>query len=177
MTSSADRGGPASTSWPSKRAAAGLAYGAGLCAASAFVVASFQPGWLSYPYWGALPWLRTDTCGVLAFLVASISFATSEYLRARRGTRPAPRDNDVRRSLALATSNTGIVFATGLFVYLSTNAVTHPWTLSLPATHLARWPTEGPAGVVGVAVRWSAAARRYLTGSRSGPPDGGPGKA
>jgi len=178
VTSSADRGAARLDKLALEAAAAGLAYGAGLCAASAFVVASFQPGWLSYPYWGALPWLRTDTCGVLAFLVASISFATSEYLRARRGTRPAPRDNYVRRSLALATSNTGIVFATGLFVYLSTNAVTHPWTLGLPATHLARWPTEGALRALSALLcAGSAAARRYLTGSRSGPPDGGPGKA
>jgi hypothetical protein len=178
VTSSADRGAARLDKLAFEAAAAGLAYGAGLCAASAFLVASFQPGWLSYPYWDALPWLRTDTCGVLAFFVASISFATSEYLRARRGTRPTARDNDLRRSLALAISKTGIVFATVLFVYLSTNAVTHPWTLSLPATHLGGWPTEGALRALSVLVcAGSAAALRYLTGSRCGPPDGEPEKA
>ena len=178
MPGSADRGPASLERLAVEAAAAGLAYGAGLCAASACLVASFQPGWLSYPYWSALPWLRTDTCGLLAFFVASVSFATSEYLRARRGTRPAPGDNDVRRSLAMAVSKTGVVFGTGLFVYLSTNAVTHPWTLSLPATHLAGWPTEGSLRALSVLLcGGSTAALRYLTGSRSGAPDGAPGKA
>jgi hypothetical protein len=35
------------------------------------------------------------------------------------------------------------VLATGLFAYLSVNAVTHPFTLQIQATHLLTWPTEG----------------------------------
>jgi len=157
--------------------AAGLAYGAGLCAASVCLLASFQTGGLAYPYWAAVPWLRSDTCGILAFGAAALSFATSEYLRARRPTGPAPKENDVRRSLALAVSKTVAVFATGLFVYLSTNAITHPWTLSLPATHLAGWPTEGTLRALSVLLcACSAAALRYLINSRSGAPDGAPGR-
>jgi hypothetical protein len=157
--------------------ASGLAYGAGLCAAGVCLVASFQPGWLSSPYWAAVPWLRSDTCGVLAFFMAAVSFAASEYLRARRGRAPAGQDNDVRRSLALALSQTGAVFATGLFVYVSTNALTHPWTLNLPATHLAGWPTEGTLRALSLlAGAGSAATRRYLVSSRAGAPSGGPGR-
>ena len=38
--------------------------------------------------------------------------------------------------------------AAGLVVYLSVNAVTHPATLRLQATHLLSWPAEGTLRVV-----------------------------
>ena len=40
------------------------------------------------------------------------------------------------------------LLATGLVVYLSVNAVTHPATLTIEATHFASWPTEGTLRVV-----------------------------
>jgi hypothetical protein len=43
----------------------------------------------------------------------------------------------------MATSETVAILATGLTIYLSVNAVTHPATLGIRATHLAGWPTEG----------------------------------
>ncbi len=156
--------------------AAGLAYGAGLCAASVCLMASFHPRRLSSPYWSGVPWLRTDTCGVVCFFVAAVAFTTSGYLRPA-GPGPAPQDSGVRRSLALAISRTGLVFATGLVAYLSTNAVTHPWTLSLPATHLARWPTEGTLRALSVVVcAVAAGAMRFVPNFQPGAQYGEPGR-
>jgi hypothetical protein len=153
-------------------AAAGLAYGAALCAVSVGLVGSFQPQSLRCPYWAAIPWLRSDTFGVVAFLAASSSFAMSEYLRARRGASPGQPADSARRSLALAVNKTVVLFGTGLFVYLSTNAVTHPGTLGLPATHLAGWPTEGTLRVL--AVLFSACSRAVLRYLRAQRADQGP---
>ena len=65
-------------------AATGLAGGSGLCWASTCLVASFRPDDLAYPYWSGIPSLRTDTCGVAAFIVTAVSLAVSNYLRIRR---------------------------------------------------------------------------------------------
>jgi hypothetical protein len=43
----------------------------------------------------------------------------------------------------MAAAETVAVLATGLFGYLSVNAVTHHFTLQIQATHLLSWPTEG----------------------------------
>lgn len=126
--------------------AAGLAYGAGLCWASVCLVASLRPGDLRASYWRGVPGLRTDTCGIVAFLVVAVCFGTSEYLRLRR-RRDAPQGqgslSGTTRLFALATSETVAILATGLVVYVSVNAVTHPATLQMRATHLTAWPTEG----------------------------------
>jgi hypothetical protein len=47
------------------------------------LVAAFSP-YESYPYWPAIPHLRTDTSGVLAFAVAAVSLSLSKYLELRR---------------------------------------------------------------------------------------------
>ena len=62
---------------------AGLAYGALLGWASTALVGSFRDQYLPDRYWQPIP-LRTDTSGFIAFLVAAICLATSEYLRLRR---------------------------------------------------------------------------------------------
>ena len=65
--------------------------------------------------------------------------------------------------LALAISETVALLATALVVYLSVNAVTHPATLMIHATHLAAWPTEGTLRVAALLLcTCSAAALRYL---------------
>ena len=56
-----------------------------------------------------------------------------------------------------------MVLATGLVVYISTNAITHPDTLLVGTTHLAPWPTEGTlriAALIGCVA--SVAVLRYL---------------
>jgi hypothetical protein len=61
------------------------------------------------------------------------------------------------------------VLATGLVAYISLNAVTHPATLQLHATHLATWPTEGTLRVDALAASACAvAALRYFRATRSG---------
>ena len=150
--------------------AAGAAYAAGLCWISVCFVATFQPNDLSSPYWRDIPQLRTDTCGIVAFFVAGVCLGTSEYLRLhrRRGVlgaqRPRPRQLPGGWSLiALVASETVTVMATGLFVYLSANAVTHPVTLNIQAMHWASWPTEGTLRVIALGLcLGSVTVLRYL---------------
>ena len=144
-------------------AAAGLAFGALLLWASTALIGSFRPQELADPYWRGVPWLRTDTSGFAAFIVAAACVLTSEYLRLRRRrpaasrgpagtTPPAPSRPPAPPGgfvvLAIAASETVVILATGLFGYLSVNAVTHPVTLQIQATHLLSWPTEGTLRVV-----------------------------
>jgi hypothetical protein len=172
------KGGPAAgREWrwlTAEVAATGLAYGSGLCWASTCLLASFRPNHLSVPYWSALPGLRTDTCGIAAFLVVAVALTASEYLRLRRrAAPPAPRPAPPAGSVALlaqAVAQTVAVLATGLVTYLSVNAVTHPATLDLQATHLAPWPAEGTLRVIALLLcACSAAVLRYLRAAASGP--------
>jgi hypothetical protein len=128
--------------------AVGLAYGGGLCWASVCLLASFRPNNLGAPYWSVIPHLRTDTCGIAAFILVAVSLSLSEYLRLyrQRGEAHSPRMATMGGRTGLlsqAAAKTAGVLATGLVVYLSVNAVTHPATLNMPATHLLSWPTEG----------------------------------
>jgi hypothetical protein len=161
-------------------AAAGLAFGSLLEWASTALVGSFRPLDLADPYWSGVPWLRTDTSGFAAFIVAAVCLLTSEYLRLRRrrsaasvgavpqaasaGAAPPTAPGAVPPVasagaapptapggavlLAMAAAETVAVLATGLFGYLSVNAVTHHYTLQIQATHLLSWPTEGTLRVV-----------------------------
>lgn len=137
--------------------AVGLAYGAGLCWASTCLVASFRLHLLADPYWSALPGLRTDTCGALAFVIAAIGLAVAEYLRLqRRQSGGVARSGQLQvrsaaRLAGIAGAETAAVMSTGLVAYLSVNAVTHPYTLTIQATHLVSWPTEGTLRVLALA--------------------------
>jgi len=149
--------------------ATGLAYSAGLCWASVSLVASFRPRDLSLPYWSGVPGLRTDTCGIMAFFVVAACFGTGEYLRLRRRqcafALPPPASGPLVL-LGVAFSETVAVLATGLAAYISVNAVTHPATLQIRATHLATWPTEGTLRVVALLLcACSVAAFRFLRAS------------
>ncbi|MGA8458578.1 MAG: hypothetical protein WB800_24485 [Streptosporangiaceae bacterium] len=135
-------------------AAAGLAFGSLLEWASTALVGSFRPLDLADPYWRVVPWLRTDTSGFAAFIVAAVCLLSSEHLRLRRrrsaasaGAVPPPTAPG-GVLLAMAAAETVAVLATGLFGYLSVNAVTHPATQQIQATHLLSWPTEGTLRVV-----------------------------
>jgi len=153
---------PGADAWLAvEAAAAGLAFGSLLEWASTALVGSFRPLDLADPYWSGVPWLRTDTSGFAAFIVAGICLLSSEYLRLRRRRRAAsagaarlspasagaarlsPASAGEAALLAMAAAETVAVLATGLFVYLSVNAVTHHFTLQIQATHLLSWPTEG----------------------------------
>lgn len=148
--------------------ATGLAYGAGLCSASACLVASFRPEELSAPYWSGLPGLRTDTCGIAAFVAVAACFGVSEYLRLRRHQhRPATEHSEYAGGpfslLVLTASKTVAIIATAVVLYISVNSVTHPVSLGFRATHLVAWPTEGTLRVSALAmVVFTTGTLRYL---------------
>ena len=76
---------PGGDAWLAVEAAtAGLAFGSLLEWASTALVGSFRPLDLADPYWRVVPWLRTDTSGFAAFIVAAVCLLSSEYLRLRR---------------------------------------------------------------------------------------------
>jgi hypothetical protein len=132
-------------------------------------VGSFRPGDLSAPYWSGLPDVRTDNIGIAAFFVVAVCLCASEYLQLRRRRRdatttpPSKASIKTTRLLLQAASRTAAILATGLVLYLSVNAITHPATLEIHATHLATWPTEGTLRVVALLLcACSVAVLRYL---------------
>jgi hypothetical protein len=166
-------------------AAFGVGYTAVLIWSGAALVASFGQGGAN-PYWPAIPELRTDTTGVIAFAVALVSLAVSRYLQLRRRNgapaepvaRPAARPAGAIAAQAIA--ETAAVLGTGLVIYLSLNAVTHPYTLRLQLTHLWPWPSEGTVRVIALGVCLAAVATsRYLraTANRVSQAAAAPGKA
>jgi len=148
-------------------AAFGMGYTSVLCWASTCLVAIFGGAPLASPYWPVLPWLRTDTTGVIAFALAAVSLTVSSYLRLRRtrpgvsAGRPVSRHAWVHAVQAIA--ETAAILATGVVIYLSLNVVTHSETLRLQLTHLWPWPSEGTARVIalGICVA-SVSVTRYL---------------
>ncbi len=162
-------------------AAFGLGYTAVLIWSGSALVASFTDHEVT-PYWPAIPDLRTDTTGVIAFATAIVSLVVSKYLQLRRrngvAVQSAGRSAGVLAVQAVA--ETAAVLSTGLVVYLSLNAVTHPFTLRLQVTHLWPWPSEGTARVIGLGICLVAVATsRYLraAASRPGRPAAVPDKA
>jgi hypothetical protein len=162
--------------------ALGLGFTAVLIFGGSALVAAFSP-YEAYPYWSAIPHLRTDTSGFLAFAVALVSLAVSKYLELRRRgdlgdtpVKPVSRPAGVHAVQAVAEA--AAVCATGLVIYLSLNAVVHPWTLRIQLTHLWPWPSEGTARAVGLAVCWAAVAtRHYLRATARRPSGAAPSEA
>jgi len=145
-------------------AAFGVGYTAVLIWSGTALVASFGQGQAG-PYWPAIPQLRTDTTGIIAFLVAIVSLVVSRYLQLRRrsGAPVPPVAGPAGVVAAQAIAETAAVLGTGLVAYLSLNAVTHPETLRLQVTHLLPWPSEGTVRVIGLGVCLAAVATsRYL---------------
>jgi hypothetical protein len=152
-------------------AAFGLGYTAVLIWSGTALVASFGGG-PANPYWPVIPYLRTDTTGFIAFAIAIVSLAVSRYLQLRRrGGAPVQPVTRPAGVLAVqAVAETAAILSTGLVVYLSLNAVTHPATLRLQLTHLLPWPSEGTVRVIGLGVCLVAVATsRYLRAAASGP--------
>jgi hypothetical protein len=152
-------------------AAFGLGYTAVLIWAGTALVASFTSGEAD-PYWPDIPGLRTDTTGVIAFAVAIVTLVLSRYLqlvrRARPPARPASRAAGV--SLVQSVAETAAFLGTAVVIYLSLNAVTHPYTLPLPLSHLSPWPSEGTVRVIALGVCLAAVAvARYLRATADPP--------
>jgi hypothetical protein len=157
--------------------ALGLGYASVLVWGGSALVAAFSSN-ESYPYWPAIP-LRTDTSGVLAFAVSAVSLTVSRYLELRRRDKRAgaPAVQAARPAGVLAVqavAEAAVVCGTGLVIYLSLNAVVHPWTLQLQLTHLWPWPSEGTVRVIGLAVCLAAVAtRHYLRATATRPGEAG----
>lgn len=146
---------------------AGLAYAAVLWWLSVCALGSFRPEMLPFPYWPQLSGLRSDTSGTLAFVVAAVCLIISEYLRLRRRAAglaaPSRLTDRPAALLTVAVAETVAVLSTGLVIYISANAITHPETLLIGTTHLAPWPTEGTLRVLALAgCAASVAVLRYL---------------
>ena len=159
-------GGPRRGRLAAEALTAGLAFAALLGWASTALVGSFRGQDLPGRYWQPIP-VRTDTSGFIAFVVAAVCLAASEYLRLRRRREavpgPPPGPPGPAATLVLAVAETVAVLATGLFVYLSFNAITHPGSLVLHITHLLPWPAEGTVRVEALLLcACSAALWRYL---------------
>jgi hypothetical protein len=161
-------------------AAFGLGYTAVLIWAGAALVGSFG-GSLASPYWPAIPHLRTDTSGVIAFAIAIVSLSVSRYLQLRRGggvpaeqvAQSSAPGSPARPAWVLtvqAIAETAAILSTSMVAYLSFNAVTHPYTLRLQLTHLWPWPSEGTVRVIGLCICLVAVAtRRYLRATATRP--------
>lgn len=145
----------------------GLGYASVLCWASTCLVATFGGESLASPYWPVLPWLRTDTTGVIAFALSAVSLVVSKYLRLRRTQAGGMPQHPVSRAASVhavqAVAETAAVLATALVAYLSLNVVTHSVTLRLQLTHLWPWPSEGTVRVIALGICVvSVSATRYL---------------
>ncbi|HTA06960.1 MAG TPA: hypothetical protein VK836_00475 [Streptosporangiaceae bacterium] len=150
----------------------GVGYTCVLCWASTCLVAVFGGASLASPYWPALPWLRTDTTGVITFALAAVSLVVSKYLRLRRRSAGAITPNPVNRpasaQVVQAVAETAAILATALVAYLSLNVVTHSVTLRIQLTHLWPWPSEGTVRVIALGICLaSVAATRYLRSAPS----------
>jgi uncharacterized membrane protein len=148
--------------------AAALALIAALVWFGSSLVGSFRPDTLARPYWSGGP--RTDTAGVVALVVLVVSVAVSETLRLwrRRSQSPGTRVQRLPLSsaalVATGVAAAGLVGGIALAVYLSVNAVTHPATLGLQATHFATWPTESTLRVLALAAAGSSSGwLRFVT--------------
>ena len=152
-------------------AAFGLGYTAVLVWGGAALVGSFGYD-DAFPYWPAIPHLRTDTAGFIAFAVAIVSLVVSKYLQLRRlnGTPAEPVARPAGVLGVQAVAETAAFLGTGLVIYLSFNAIVHPWTLRIQLTHLLPWPSEGTVRVIALAICLVAVAtRRYLQATATRP--------
>ena len=152
-------------------AAFGLGYTAVLIWIGSALVGSFGYNGAS-PYWPAVPQLRTDTAGALAFAVAVVTLVASKYLELRRRS-GAPAEPVTRSAGVLAVqavAETAMFLSTAVVIYLSCNAFMHPVTLRMQLTHLLPWPTEGTVRVIALGVCLvSVAAHRYLRATATRP--------
>jgi len=134
----------------------GLGYAAVLVWIGSAFVASFGDFDDAYPYWPAIPHLRTDTAGFFAFAVAIVCLVVSRYLQlGRRNGAPADLVARLRPARVLAVqavAEVAVFLGTGMVIYLSVNEAMHPWTLPIQLTHLLPWPSEGTVRVISLGI-------------------------
>ena len=98
----------------------------------------------------------------------------SKYLQLRRRNGAPAEPVALARPAGVlgvqAVAETAAFLGTGLVIYLSFNAVMHPWTLRIQLTHLLPWPSEGTVRVIALAICLVAVAtRRYLRATATRP--------
>jgi hypothetical protein len=152
----------------------GLGYAAVLVWIGSAFVASFGDFNDAYPYWPAIPHLRTDTAGFFAFAVAIVCLVVSRYLQlGRRNGAPADLVARLRPARVLAVqavAEVAVFLGTGMVIYLSVNEAMHPWTLPIHLTHLLPWPSEGTVRVMSLGVCLiGVATSRYLRATATRP--------
>jgi hypothetical protein len=145
----------------------GLGYSAVLVWIGSAFVGSFGDFDDAYPYWPAIPHLRTDTAGFLGFAIAVVCLVVSRYLQLGRRygapAEPAAGPRPARVLAVQAVADVAVLLGTGLVIYLSVNGAMHPWTLPVQLTHLLPWPSEGTVRVIALAVCLAGVAiSRYL---------------
>jgi hypothetical protein len=155
-------------------AALGLGYAAFLIWVGSAFVGSFGDFNDAYPYWPAIPRLRTDTAGFIGFAVAIVCLVVSRYLQlGRRNGAPAERVARLRPARVLAVqavADVAALLGTALVIYLSVNEAMHPWTLPIQLTHLLPWPSEGTVRVIALGICLVAVATsRYLRATATRP--------
>jgi hypothetical protein len=157
-------------------AAFGVGYAAVLIWIGSAFVGSFGDFDDAYPYWPAIPHLRTDTAGAIAFAVAIVCLVLSRYLQlGRRNGVPAEPVAGLRPVGVLgvqAVADVAVFLGTGLVLYLSVNEAMHPWTMPIQLTHLSPWPTEGTARVIALGICLVAVAIRRYLGATAARPSG-----
>jgi hypothetical protein len=145
----------------------GLGYSAVLVWIGSAFVGSFGDFNDAYPYWPAIPHLRTDTAGFFGFAIAIVCLVVSRYLQLGRRygapAEPTARPRPARVLAVQAVADVAVLLGTGLVIYLSVNGATHPWTLPIQLTHLLPWPSEGTVRVIALAICLAGVAiSRYL---------------
>ena len=152
----------------------GLGYAAVLVWIGSAFVGSFGDFQDAFPYWPAIPHLRTDTAGFFAFAVAIVCLVLSRYLQlGRRNGAPAELVARLRPARVLAVqavADVGVFLGTGMVLYLSVNEAMHPWTLRIQLTHLLPWPSEGTVRVIALGICLiGVATSRYLRATATRP--------
>jgi hypothetical protein len=155
-------------------AALGVGYAAVLVWIGSAFVGSFGDFDDAYPYWPAIPHLRTDTAGFIGFAVAIVCLVVSRYLQLRRRNgapaEPAARLRSSRVLAVQAVADVAAILGTGLVLYLSVNEAMHPWTMPVQLTHLLPGPSEGTTRVIALGICLVAVAtRRYLQATATRP--------
>jgi hypothetical protein len=103
------------------------------------VIAAFWPARLSSHVATVIP-LRWDTLGIVCFVTSACIHLGAGLVR-HRGT---------------ALLSTAFLYSTLMVIYLLTNLIIHPRTMTKPLTHLAAWPSEGQTLLL-ACLLWGAA--------------------
>lgn len=107
--------------------------------------AVFRPRQMGDHLWHDLPWLRKDTFGIGCFATSAVAYLLLRLPGRYRDPAGAPAAIGRLAAASAALSAVALYGFIG-WAYIAANAIRHPYTLSLPLTHLAGWPREDDFG-------------------------------